>query len=153
MQHLPNGSLARIAAPGHRKILKGARVYGTIAITREDLIAQTLTGVLVVPQGAVRNSQGDNAKPFAYKIEGGQLSVSPVQLGVVDEARGLVEVKGGLAERDEVVVGNVGTLGRGMKVQIIGSEGTSARGGDAAGQPAADGAGRKGRPKPAPNRP
>ena len=116
-----------------------------------QIIAQRLTGVLVVPQGAIRNGQGENAKPFAYKIEAGQLSVAPVQLGLVDEARGLVEVKGGLAERDEVVVGNVGTLGRGMKVQMIGTEGTSTRGGEPAGQAerGAPPGGAKGRPKPA----
>jgi RND family efflux transporter MFP subunit len=116
--------------------------------TTGQIIAQRLAGVLVVPQGAIRNGQGENAKPFVYKIEGGQLSVAPVQLGVVDEARGLVEVKDGLVERDEVVVGNVGTLGRGMKVQVIGSEAKSARGGEPAGQADAGG-GKKIRPKPA----
>lgn len=113
-----------------------------------QIIAQTLSGVLVVPQGAIRSGQGENAKPFVYRIEGGQLSVAPVQLGIVDEARGLVEVRDGLAEQDEVVVGNVGTLGRGMKVQVLGGEGKSARGGDAAGNGAKEGS-RKGGPKPA----
>jgi RND family efflux transporter MFP subunit len=114
-----------------------------------QIIAQRLTGVLVVPQGAIRNVQGENAKPFAYKIEGGQLSVSPVQLGIVDEARGLVEVRDGLSERDEVVVGNVGTLGRGMKVQVIGGERSGALGGEPAGQRDGPGDGKKSQPKPA----
>jgi len=46
-----------------------------------------------------------------------------VRLGVLDDARAMVEVTEGLQERDDIVVGTPGTLGRGMKVQIIGSEG------------------------------
>ena len=125
-----------------------------------QIIAQKFTGVLVMPQGAVRNGQGENARLFVYKIEGGQLRVTPVQLGIVDEASGLVEVRSGLAERDEVVVGNVGTIGRDMKVQVIGSESKSARGGDAGGRgdgakdssPTAKKSGRSGG-KPAKNTP
>jgi membrane fusion protein (multidrug efflux system) len=87
-----------------------------------QIIAQTLNDVLVIPQTGVRNGQGDNAKPFVYRIAGGELSVVPVQLGVVDDARGLVEVRDGLNEQDEIVIGNPGTLGRGMKAQVIGNE-------------------------------
>jgi hypothetical protein len=42
-----------------------------------------------------------------------------VALGDVDEARGFVEITDGLAELDRVVTGNVGTIGRGMRVQIL----------------------------------
>ena len=92
-----------------------------------QIIAQTLSNVLVVPQPAVRTGQDGN--PFVYRIVGGELEQAPVTLGAVDEARGLVEIKDGVQERDQVVVGNVGTLGRGMKAQIIGNERGSAPGG------------------------
>lgn len=92
-----------------------------------QIIAQTLSNVLVVPQPAVRTGQDGIA--FVYRIVGGELEQAPVTLGAVDEARGLVEIKDGLQERDQVVVGNVGTLGRGMKAQIIGNERGSAPGG------------------------
>ena len=46
----------------------------------------------------------------------------PVTIGVVDAGRALTQVASGLREGDMVVVGNVGTLGRGMKVTIIGSD-------------------------------
>jgi RND family efflux transporter MFP subunit len=97
-----------------------------------QIIAQVLQGVMVIPQPAVRI--GQEGRPFVYRIAGGELEQAPVTVGVTDEARGLVEVKDGLQLGDQVVVGNVGTLGRGMKAQIIGSErgpgGGAARGGE-----------------------
>jgi RND family efflux transporter MFP subunit len=122
-----------------------------------QIIAQVLDNVLVIPQAAVRN--GQDGKTFVYTIAGGELVQVPITVGAVDDARGLVEVKDGLAERDEVVVGNVGTLGRGMKVQVIGNERGNApggaRGGDARGAKAPGEAGKaapraKGAAKPAP---
>jgi membrane fusion protein (multidrug efflux system) len=119
-----------------------------------QIIAQTLEGVLVVPQPAVRT--GQDGKPFVYRITGGELEQAPVTLGVVDEARSLVEIKDGLQLGDQVVVGNVGTLGRGMKAQIIGNERTGApggaRGGEARGN-APEGAGAAGRTPGAGGRP
>ncbi|MBW7932030.1 MAG: efflux RND transporter periplasmic adaptor subunit, partial [Gemmatimonadaceae bacterium] len=85
-----------------------------------QIIAQTLRNVLVVPQPAIRT--GQDGKPFVYRIAGGELEQAPVTVGVVDDARSLVEVKEGLQIGDQVVVGNVGTLGRGMKAQIVGNE-------------------------------
>lgn len=85
-----------------------------------QIIAQTLSNVLVVPLPAVRT--GQDGKQFVYRIAGGELEQAPVTVGATDEARGLAELKGGVQERDQVVVGNVGTLGRGMKAQIIGNE-------------------------------
>ncbi|MDP1891723.1 MAG: efflux RND transporter periplasmic adaptor subunit [Gemmatimonadaceae bacterium] len=97
-----------------------------------QIIAQTLQNVLVVPQPAVRF--GQDSKPFVYRITAGELEQVPVTVGITDEARNLVEIKDGLQIGDQVVIGNVGTLGRGMKAQIIGNErGTSpggARGGE-----------------------
>jgi RND family efflux transporter MFP subunit len=85
-----------------------------------QIIAQTLTNVLVVPVPAVRF--GQDGKPFVYRIAGGELEQVPVTVGVTDEARNLAEIKEGLQIGDQVVIGNVGTLGRGMKAQIIGNE-------------------------------
>jgi RND family efflux transporter MFP subunit len=85
-----------------------------------QIIAQALQNVMVVPQPAVRT--GQEGRPFVYRITAGELEQVPVTVGIIDEARGLVEVKDGLQLGDQVVVGNVGTLGRGMKAQIIGSE-------------------------------
>jgi hypothetical protein len=43
-------------------------------------------------------------------------------VGVVDEQLGLAQITEGLQAGDKVVVGNVGTLGRGMQVTIAGAE-------------------------------
>jgi hypothetical protein len=45
-----------------------------------------------------------------------------VQIGAVDEQAGIAQVTQGLQAGDRVVVGNVGTLGRGMQVTIAGAE-------------------------------
>ena len=92
-----------------------------------QIIARSLSGVLVVPEAAIRSSP-DGGKPFVYRIAGGELAVAPVQLGVRDDIRNTVEVVDGLKEQDDIVVGNPGTLGRGMKVQVIGNEGRGSGG-------------------------
>ncbi len=122
---------AYVQIPNPRGELKGN------TFSSGQIIAQTLNNVLVVPQPAVRT--GQDGKQFVYRIVGGELEQAPVTVGAVDEARGLVEIRDGVQERDQVVVGNVGTLGRGMKAQIIGNEraGTpGARGGAERGVPA-----------------
>jgi RND family efflux transporter MFP subunit len=119
---------AYVQIPNPRGELKGN------TFSSGQIIAQTLNDVLVIPQPAVRT--GQDGKPFVYRIAGGELEQVPVTVGLVDEARALVEVKDGLKPGDQVVVGNPGTLGRGMKAQIIGNEaasGRGARGGDARG--------------------
>ena len=92
---------------------------GTFATGR--VVSRTLTNVIGIPTGALRQSQ-DNGQPFVYRIDGKTLQVAPVQIGAVDEQAGIAQVTQGLQAGDRVVVGNVGTLGRGMQVTIAGAE-------------------------------
>lgn len=92
---------------------------GTFATGR--VVSRTLTNVIGIPTGALRQSQ-DNGQPFVYRIDGKTLQVAPVQIGAVDEQAGVAQVTDGLQAGDRVVVGNVGTLGRGMQVTIAGAE-------------------------------
>lgn len=92
---------------------------GTFATGR--VVSRVASGALVVPTTAVRQS-ADNGRPFVYRLAGRTLDVATVQLGIVDERNGRAEVLQGLAEGDRVVVGNVGTLGRGMQVIVAGEE-------------------------------
>ena len=92
---------------------------GTFATGR--VVSRTLTNVLAVPNGALRQSP-DDGKPYVYRIDGRTINVAPVQLGAVDDRLGLVQVTDGLQAGDRVVVGNVGALGRGMQVTIAGQE-------------------------------
>ena len=92
---------------------------GTFAAGR--VVSRTLTNVLTVPTGALRQAAEDG-KPFVYRIDGKTINIAPVQLGAVDERQGIAQVTEGLQAGDRVIVGNVGTLGRGMQATIAGDE-------------------------------
>jgi hypothetical protein len=77
--------------------------------------------VLAVPTAALRQAPEDG-RPFVYRIDGKTVNVAPVQLGVIDERQGLAQVTDGLQAGERVIVGNVGTLGRGMQATIAGEE-------------------------------
>jgi RND family efflux transporter MFP subunit len=85
------------------------------------VVSRTLPSTLVVPSAAVRQSSGRTG-PYVYRIAGKAIDVAPVQVGIVDDRAGVTEILSGLASGDRVIVGNVGTLGRGMQVIIVGDE-------------------------------
>jgi membrane fusion protein, multidrug efflux system len=87
-----------------------------------QIIERALEQQLLVPQTAIRQPAGEDTQPFVWRLVGGSLERAVVRLGIVDEARGVVQVLEGLAVGDQVVVGNVGMLGVGMQVQLIGGE-------------------------------
>ena len=92
---------------------------GTSATGR--VVSRMLTGVLTIPTSALRQGAEDG-KPFVYRIDGKTINVAPIQLGAVDERDGVAQVTAGLQAGDRVIVGNVGTLGRGMQAIIAGGE-------------------------------
>lgn len=92
---------------------------GTFATGR--LVLSTDTSVISIPGAAVR-FRVDSGQPFVYRIVAGVIEQADVRTGYTDEAAGAVEVLEGLNAGDRIVIGNVGTLGRGMKVQIVGGE-------------------------------
>jgi len=94
-----------------------------------QIIERALADQLVIPQPAVRQPPGGDGQPFVWRLAGGKLERVPVRLGVVDEVRGLVQILEGVAVGDQIVVGNVGMLGAGMQVQLIGGETRAAPGG------------------------
>lgn len=88
-----------------------------------QIIERALPNSLLVPQSAIRQpAAGSGNELFVWRLVGGALERAPVVLGIVDEARGVVQVISGLAAGDEIVIGNVGMLGAGMQVQLIGTE-------------------------------
>jgi membrane fusion protein, multidrug efflux system len=124
-----------IQIPNSANVLRG----GTFASGR--VVTRTLGDVVTVPVTAVHQSQG-GGRPYVYRIAGRTIDVAPVTIGAADDERGLVQVVEGLNTGDRVVVGNVGTLGRGMQVIIAGEE----PGGGARGYPAQPGGSGRGRP-------
>jgi len=103
---------------------RGALTANSFATGR--IVSRTVDGAIVIPNAAVRQSQG-NDKPFVYRLGANDaLERAPVSVGIVDEAQAVAEIVEGLNPGDRIIVGNVGTLGVGMKVTIAGGgEGAS----------------------------
>jgi membrane fusion protein, multidrug efflux system len=93
----------------------GALKGGTFVSGR--VVGRSIPQALVIPGAAVR--QAENGSPYVYTIEGETVAQKEVQIGVVDDATGIVEITSGLEEGARVIVGNVGTLGRGMQVRVV----------------------------------
>ena len=105
-----------VEVPNPGGLLRG----GTFATGR--VVARTLGNVLAVPTAALRQSQQGDSKPFVYRLDGRTVNSAPVQLGVVDERLGLVQITDGVQAGDRVIVGNVGILGRGMQAIVQGEQ-------------------------------
>ncbi|MFP5354228.1 MAG: efflux RND transporter periplasmic adaptor subunit [Gemmatimonadota bacterium] len=129
------GKVARISPtinPANRSITVYIQVPnrdGAIkanAFATGRIIGQTLASTLAIPIPAVRQSARGDA-PFVYRIEGGRVQVAEVELGVVDESQNMTQVLRGLSAGDQIVVGNVGALGRGVEVRVVSAEGGQAR--------------------------
>lgn len=98
------------------------------AFATGQIIERALDGEMLIPQSAIRQMASTaGGGTFVWRIEQGELVNTPVRVGIVDEARGLVQVLEGISPGQEIVVGNVGMLGEGMQVQIIGTESQGVR--------------------------
>ena len=104
-----------VQVPNADGSLKG----NTLATGR--IIGRTIPDALLIPTTALRQPPS-GGMPFVYRVANGVIEHVDVQLGVVDDDAGTAEVLEGLAQGDQIVVGNVGTVGRGMKVQIVTGE-------------------------------
>jgi RND family efflux transporter MFP subunit len=100
---------------------------------------RTISNALVVPITALHQSA--KGTQLVYKIVRGGVDTATVALGVVDDRAGIAEALSGVADGDSIVSGNVGSLGKGMKVQIVGAGGRGQ--GGRAGSPAGSAAGRQ----------
>jgi RND family efflux transporter MFP subunit len=95
----------------------GALKGNTFATGR--IVAKTHSGVIVVPASAIRYGQNRD-DTFVYRLNNDVVEHQPIELGVIDEAGGVAQVSTGLREGDRVIVGNVGAIGRGVRVRIAG---------------------------------
>lgn len=125
------GRVARISPsvdPGSRSVTIYVQVpnsdgrlrAGSFASGR--IVSRVLDGALVVPLAALREG-GEGGQPVVYRVNDGKVDVANVTLGLRDETQGLVEITDGLTEGDQVIVGNVGILGKGMSVRMAGQGG------------------------------
>ncbi len=104
-----------VEVPNAQGTLKG----GTFASGR--VVGERVENSLVVPLPAIRQAPR-TGEPFVWRIRGGTLERAPVQVGITDDAADRVQITSGLQAGDRVVVGNVGLLGEGASVQILGTE-------------------------------
>jgi membrane fusion protein, multidrug efflux system len=102
----------------------GSLKAGTFATGR--IVARIVSDALVVPASALHEGPEGSGR-IVYRIRGDELDVAEVTTGLADEGQGLVQIVDGLAEGDRVVVGNVGMLGKGMKVRMAGQGGQRGR--------------------------
>ncbi|HEX5581146.1 MAG TPA: efflux RND transporter periplasmic adaptor subunit, partial [Gemmatimonadaceae bacterium] len=99
----------------------GGRLKGNTFATGR-IIGRTIPDAVLVPVAAIRQS-GEGGSSFAYRVGGDDVVERvPVTTGVSDPVRGVVQVIDGLAAGDRVIVGNVGAIGAGSRVQIVGEK-------------------------------
>jgi RND family efflux transporter MFP subunit len=103
----------------------GAIRGGTFATGQ--VISRTVSNVLAIPRDAIHYSADGNSQ-FAYRIANDLIEYATLKTGVTDERLGLVEVVEGLKAGDRIITGNVGNVGRGMRVSIAGAGDTGRRG-------------------------
>ncbi len=104
-----------VEIPNPGGVLRG----GTFATGR--VVSRTLTNVIAIPNAAIRQS-AQSGKAFVYRIDGQTLNIAPISVGIVDERLGLAQITDGLKAGDRIIVGNLGTLGAGMKVLMAGED-------------------------------
>jgi membrane fusion protein (multidrug efflux system) len=93
----------------------GALKGGTFATG--TLLARNISEAITVPISAIRSALG--GQQIVYRVENGTLDTASVQVGVKDDRAGIAEIVSGVGAGGTVVSGNVGSLGRGMKIQIV----------------------------------
>lgn len=117
-----------VQVPNANGALKG----GTFATGTVQ--SRTIANAITIPTSAIK--QTAEGKAIVYRIDAGTLDAASVEIGVTDDRAGIAEVISGLSVGDSVVSGNVGTLGKGMKIQVVSPNAGTGRGSAAPGAPA-----------------
>jgi membrane fusion protein, multidrug efflux system len=81
------------------------------------VVTRTIANAVTLPTSAIK--QTATGGRIVYRIESGVLDTATVQVGVTNERAGIAEITSGVAIGDSVISGNVGSLGKGMQIQIV----------------------------------
>ena len=108
-----------VQVPNPTGDIKGGTFATGTVLTRE------ISNAVVLPTSALHQSA--TGSQVVYKIVRGTVDTATVALGVVDDRAGIAEALSGVAEGDTLVSGNVGSLGKGMKVEIVGAGGRAGK--------------------------
>lgn len=104
-----------IQIPNSEGALKG----GTFAAGR--VVSRSVEDAVIVPSTAVRQDQNTGTS-YVFRILGDMVERTPIEVGLVDDASGIVQVNKGVQEGDRVVSGAVNIVAQSAKVTIIGGE-------------------------------
>jgi RND family efflux transporter MFP subunit len=110
-----------VQVPNENGLIKG----GTFATG--TVLTRSIANAIAVPTSAIK--QTASGKSIVYRIEKGVLDTAGVEVGVTNDRTGVAQIVTGLSIGDSVVSGNVGSLGKGMKVQIVNPNAGRGRGG------------------------
>jgi multidrug efflux pump subunit AcrA (membrane-fusion protein) len=105
----------------------GAIKGGTFATG--TVMTRAIANAITVPASAIK--QTASGQSVVYRIEKGVLDTALVQVGVTNTRTAIAEIVTGIAIGDSVVSGNVGSLGKGMKIQVVNPNPPRGRGGAA----------------------
>jgi len=108
-----------IQIPNADGMLKG----GTFAAGR--VVSRTVEDAIIVPTSAIKQDQNSGAS-YVFRIVDDMVERTTVELGLIDEATGIVQVAKGLQEGDRVVSGAVNIAAQSARITIIGGEDTGA---------------------------
>jgi len=100
-----------VQVPNENGMIKG----GTFATG--TVLTRSVANAIAVPTSSIK--QTASGKSIVYRIEKGVLDTAGVDVGITNERAGFAQIVTGLSVGDSVVSGNVGSLGKGMKIQII----------------------------------
>jgi membrane fusion protein, multidrug efflux system len=100
-----------VEVPNPSGVIRG----GTFATGQ--VVSRTVSNVLAIPRDAIHYS-ADGASEYAYRVVNDAIEFAQLKTGVTDERLGLVEIVEGLKAGDRIITGNVGNVGRGMRVSI-----------------------------------
>lgn len=99
--------------PGHRM------VGGLFASGR--VVLDESRAAVAIPQPGLKTD--DSSKTYVYIVEQGRVARRDVTAGVVDEARGMVQIVTGLNGGEQVIVGPIEGVRVGDQIQLVGKEG------------------------------
>jgi RND family efflux transporter MFP subunit len=99
---------------------RGGRLVGGLFASGR-VVTEQVRAALAIPQSGLRTDPDGGT--YVLTVEGGRLARRGVTVGITDEDAGLAEIRAGIAEGAQVVVGPAEGLAPGQAVEVAGGEG------------------------------
>jgi multidrug efflux pump subunit AcrA (membrane-fusion protein) len=99
---------------------RGGRLVGGLFASGR-VVTEQVRAALAIPQSGLRTDPDGGT--YVLTVEGGRLARRGVTVGITDEVAGLAEIRAGIVEGSQVVVGPAEGLAPGQAVEVAGGEG------------------------------